>query len=208
MSPDTSDALGLRSLLFAPANDERKALHFPDLEIDRGVLDLEDAVARGAKAQARETLATLLPRLVGRLELMVRINPVGSPFAEDDLATAVEGGVRTVVVPKVSSTEEVERVDGWLSRLERAGGLEDRSVRLVPVIETAQAVLGAPEIAAASGRILTVVLGTVDLAAELGISQMATGDELSWARSHVVLAAGRASRPTAAAPGISASAAG
>jgi citrate lyase subunit beta/citryl-CoA lyase len=182
----------LRSLFFAPANDARKARKFSGLDIDCGVLDLEDAVAIGAKAEAREGLPALLAELVGRVPIAVRVNALGSPFVAADLEVAVAGGVEAIVVPKVDSAADVASLARQLSEFERAGGREDGSVALLPLLETARGVLAAPAIAAASPRILTLVLGTADLAAVLGLAAAGDGAGLAWARSQVVLAASAA----------------
>lgn len=80
-----------RALLYMPGNDERKVRKAADLEVDCVCMDMEDAVALSAKADARETIARLLEDVdFGDSERAVRINAVDTEFVEDDLAAILE----------------------------------------------------------------------------------------------------------------------
>src|SRR6187397_2362856 len=76
-----------RSLLFMPGSNARALEKAPSLPVDGLILDLEDAVAPDAKALARDQIAqAVAARGFGMRELTIRINGMGSPWHEDDLA--------------------------------------------------------------------------------------------------------------------------
>jgi citrate lyase subunit beta/citryl-CoA lyase len=145
--------------------------------IDAGelVLDLEDAVVPERKPEA---LAAALEALrAGRFaasHVAVRVNALGTPWAEDEL-TALAGAPATltgVVVPKVESARDLELVDRMLAG---AGPLKVQAL-----IETATGLRDLSEITTATGRLDAIVLGYVDLAASLGRTSSGASDLDLW----------------------------
>ena len=176
-----------RSLLFTPGDRPEMLRKAADTGADVLVFDLEDAVVPDRKPQAREAVASVLadPAFDPDAEVCVRVNPVGVA-ADDDLAAVLGAGEGpdTVMLPKVGGADEVET----LSRLlEERGG--ERPV--IALVETAAGVLHAEAIAAA-GPTDALFFGAEDLAADLGATRTAAGDEVAYARQHVVLAAAAA----------------
>lgn len=170
----------LRSALFVPGDvPERHGRAFA-AGADAVILDLEDAVAAAAKDTARELLTAEAGARGGDSLALVRINPPQTPAGGADLAAVPRMGVDGVVVPKAD-----------LEALDAAAELD---LPLVATIETAAGVLGAAELAA-HPAVAAVMLGPVDLGAELGVAEAADGDELNFARSQLVLAAAAASKP-------------
>src|SRR5213594_221467 len=94
-----------RSQLYVPANNPRMIAKAAGLEADSIVFDLEDAVPSDAKEAARQSLGSALQKADwGRRELGVRINALGTPDGERDLAMlADESLVSVLVVPKAES---------------------------------------------------------------------------------------------------------
>ncbi|TWD17329.1 HpcH/HpaI aldolase/citrate lyase family protein [Marihabitans asiaticum] len=174
-----------RSVLYLPASNPRALEKAKTLPVDTLVLDLEDAVAPEDKAAARAAAcAAVGSGEYGHRELTVRVNAVGTPWHEEDLAAVAAVGPDAVVVPKVESAEQVREV---LDALAAAGAPETTTVW--PMIETARAVVHATDIAAGSDRVAALVLGTNDLLAQLRAQPVADRSPLLVAMSMVVLAA-------------------
>ena len=153
-----------RSVLYMPSSNERALEKAKTLPVDALILDLEDAVAPDAKAQARENAcAAVRSGDYGRSELTIRVNGIGSEWHDADLAAASAAGPDAIVVPKVNSAEEVRQL---VAAMEAAGAPE--KTKLWAMIETPVAILHAEEIARASERLTAFVMGTNDLNKELG----------------------------------------
>jgi citrate lyase subunit beta/citryl-CoA lyase len=151
--------LARRSCLSVPGSSQSMLAKAPELGADEVVLDLEDSVAPEAKQEARSLVAGALDGAPAA----VRINGLASAWWRDDV-DAVGGLAGSLVVPKVEGPEDLERVARRLDALgEPAGG-----TRLQALIETARGLQHVGEIAAASARLDTLILGYLDLAASLG----------------------------------------
>ena len=152
-----------RSVLYMPASNERALEKAKTIPCDGLILDLEDAVAPDAKEAARDAAcAAVRSGEYGRRELTIRVNGLGTPWHEGDLAAAAQAGPDAVVVPKVNSAQEVRDL---VAALERAGAPE--RTKLWAMVETPIAMLRCHEIATASDRLAVLVMGTNDLAKEL-----------------------------------------
>lgn len=174
-------------MLFAPANHPRRAERIADFGADAVTLDLEDAVADSEKAAARSGVTASLATYRDALRC-VRINGLATGLATDDLAAVVCDALDLVVVPKVESATELRIVDEHLGRLERARGLAEGAVRLLPTIETARGILAVESIAAgAPARLLTLLFGIGDYTADLGIAPTPDAAELIYPRSRLVV---------------------
>ena len=99
-----SDVRPRRSVLYLPASNERALEKAKTLPVDALILDLEDAVAPDAKVPARElACAAAVSGAYGMRELTIRVNGLGSPWHDDDLAAVCAAGPDGIVVPKVST---------------------------------------------------------------------------------------------------------
>jgi citrate lyase subunit beta/citryl-CoA lyase len=158
--------------LVVPGSSEKMLGKAATLEADEIVLDLEDAVAVGAKEQARDLVRSALPSLDRRVA--VRINEVGSPWVLDDVVTLVRGErpPASFVVPKVESRDDVVFLDRLLAGL-------GSDTRLQLLVETAKGIRNLDAILTGSDRIDAVILGYADLAASLGSAPYAPDG--SWA---------------------------
>ena len=133
------------------------------LAADSLILDLEDAVAPDAKAEARDNVvAALTSGEYGNRELTIRVNGLDTDWHADDLAAAAAAGPAAVVVPKVNSSADVAAIEAGL----QAGGAPEHT-KIWAMVETPQAMLDCANIAAASERLTVLVMGTNDLAKEL-----------------------------------------
>lgn len=175
-------------MLFAPANHARRAARVADFDADAATLDLEDAVADSEKVEARTGVAASLASYRDVLRC-VRINGMATGFAREDLEAVMCASLDIVVVPKVESATELRVMDEDISGLERAAGLAEGTVRLIPIIETARGILAVESIAAGSPeRVLTMLFGIGDYTADLGITPTADAHELIYPRSQLVVA--------------------
>jgi citrate lyase subunit beta/citryl-CoA lyase len=162
---DADDARSprLRSVLYIPGANERALVKAQDLPADALILDLEDAVAASAKAEARERVCAMVASgAYGERTVAIRVNSIGTEWHADDVLAAGVAGPAAVVVPKVGSDADVLGIERAL----RSAGAPENT-RIWAMLETPAAVLRAAEIAGASERLSTLVMGTNDLASEL-----------------------------------------
>lgn len=153
----------LRSVLYMPSSNERALEKAKGIACDGLILDLEDAVAPDAKASARESAAAAAASGdYGRRTVTIRVNGIGTEWHDADLEAAAQAGSDAVVVPKVNSADEVRQL---VAALERYGAPDHTT--LWAMVETPVAILHAEEIARASDRLSTFVMGTNDLVKEL-----------------------------------------
>lgn len=175
----------MRSLLFAPGNVPTVLAKLPRSGPDGAVLDLEDAVPEGAKADARRIVQDAATDLVGahpELAVHVRVNAVASEWFATDVAEALVPGLAGVVVPKLESAEQVAAV---LAALDAAG---HRELPVVAGLETAAGVARAEEVLG-HDRVPVAYFGAEDYVADVGGVRTAGGTEVLYARSRVALAA-------------------
>lgn len=153
-----------RSALYVPGSNPRALEKARSLPADALILDLEDAVAPGAKEQARaQAVAALAHGSWERRERVLRVNGAGTPWHDADLAAAARSGADAVCLPKVEGAAEVRAAERALVAAGAPPGLG-----LWCMIETPRGVLGAAEIAASSPRLACLVAGTADLVKDLG----------------------------------------
>jgi citrate lyase subunit beta / citryl-CoA lyase len=174
-----------RSILYMPGANERALRKATTLPADGLILDLEDAVAPEAKEIARERVcAAAGSGDYGPREVVIRVNALGTPWHDKDLRAAATSGADAILVPKAESVGDVAAIE---RALETAGA--PPSLRLWLMIEAPLAVLRAADIAAAGTRLDALVLGTNDLASELGARPEPGRQPLLTAMSTCVLAA-------------------
>jgi citrate lyase subunit beta/citryl-CoA lyase len=149
------------------------------------IVDLEDAVAPGAKAAARAALPDVLGLPIDKL-VHVRVNPPSTPYGRADLELVGElPGVAGLHLPKVEGPDDVDAV---LELLPRRGS---RRYRLHCLLESARGVEAAYAIASCGPEVTGISLGEADLSGETG----ASGTGLDWARSRTINAACAAGLP-------------
>jgi citrate lyase subunit beta/citryl-CoA lyase len=145
-----------------PADRPRFHAKAEAVPADEVIFDLEDSVTESNKAGARRQLTDSVKAHSFKERLVaVRVNSLASPWFEDDLETAVQcQRVESIVVPKVSSSDDVRYIDQRLQTLGRRLGIE-------PQIETAAGLVNAPAIAAASPLVEALHFGPLDMAASM-----------------------------------------
>ncbi|GAA1977081.1 CoA ester lyase [Amycolatopsis minnesotensis] len=169
----TESILTARTFLFVPGHRPDRFAKAAASGADAVLLDLEDAVAPDRKEAARENVRTWLAE--GN-EAVVRVNAVGTPWHDDDVA-AVAGRARAVMLPKAESHGQIEEL---AHRVPAGTGI-------VPLLETAIGIVQA--VAVCGGpAVVRPAFGSVDLAAQIGVDHR-SAEALRHARSALVLAA-------------------
>ncbi len=157
-------------MLYMPASNARAMAKARSLDCDAVCLDLEDAVAPEAKADARAALvAEAQAGGFGHRRLIARINGLATPWGSADLAALAAAPVEAVLAPKVDDAADVQALSAAMD----AAGF-DAAVALWVMIETPRAVLALERIAdcAATTRLAGMVLGLNDLAKDSGMAQL------------------------------------
>ncbi|WP_254606712.1 aldolase/citrate lyase family protein, partial [Sphingomonas bacterium] len=103
-----------RSALFLPASNPRAIARARDVPADVVILDLEDAVAPEAKAEARAAAVAAAQEGFGDRELVIRVNALDTPWGAHDLA-ACAGVADAVLAPKITGPDDVARYDAGLA---------------------------------------------------------------------------------------------
>lgn len=177
-----------RALLYLQGFDRRKvakASQHPTL--DCACLDMEDGVALSKKEDARKGIIEALQTVnFGRTERLVRINGFETSLAQQDLQAVLQSPVLPdgIVIPKVESAQEVLTVSDELDAL----GDVAKDVRIVCMIESAQAMLHMTEICTASPhRMDCVIFGGDDYASNVGATRTKEGQELEFARNFMLM---------------------
>ncbi len=176
-----------RSLLFVPALRPDRYAKALDSGADIVCIDMEDAVARSRKDEGRAlTLPLFKSDTHPHVERMVRINGLSTPDGLKDLSAIIEADAPppAIMIPKVKSAEEVQLIETLLS----AGPA--RHIRFCVIIETNQGLERAIEIAKSSSRIDSIILGAVDMSADLRCEK--SWEPLLYTRSRLVHAAASA----------------
>ena len=159
-----------RSELATPASNEHMCEVAARAGADLVFLDLEDACAPAAKESARATAVAALTDLDwGRTVRAIRINGLDTQWCHDDIVEVVSGArdaLDVIIIPKVLSARDVWWVDVLLTQLETKLGLT-RRIALEALIEEAEGLLNAQEIARASDRLEAIIFGAGDLSASL-----------------------------------------
>ncbi len=179
-----------RSMLFVPGNSPGMLLSADIHQADAIILDLEDAVAPNQKDAARVLVRRALLGLPYRgVEIIIRINPLGSGFTRDDIFAMVPLKPNLLMPTKVSGPQDIHEISAMVAQAEQENGLEAGSVGLLPLLETAAGIENAYLIASADPRVKAIFLGAEDLSSDLQAVRSLKGDEILYARGRVVVAA-------------------
>ena len=179
-----------RSLLYVPGNMPSMLQNIPLFQCDGVNIDLEDAVPLSEKDAARILVRRFLENYTERnKEILVRINPLDTKWALDDLKAVLPALPDGIRLPKADTPEIVERLDTLLTEYEEELGLELGRFRILPSIESAQGVINATEISRVTPRLIGLAFGAEDYTASMEIERTKSGEELFNARMNVLWAA-------------------
>lgn len=158
----------LRSLLFVPADSEKKLAKSTSSPADALILDLEDSVAAGNRPRAREMVREFLKNR-HKQAIWVRINPLGSEDFIRDIEAVTASRPAGFVVPKPDGPQVLNVIDAHLITRETQAGIAHGAIRLLPVAtETPIAALSLQDYRSPPPRLAALTWGAEDLSAALG----------------------------------------
>jgi citrate lyase beta subunit len=180
----------LRSLLFVPADSERKLAKAKALPADALVLDWEDGVGTSNKPAARRHAIAALqaPERFEQL-LIIRVNRAGSDSFREDCEALLVCLPDALMLSKCGSVSDLNELMQFLNIRDPEGACP-----ICPFIESPGGLLNAHAIAVGSERVFALAFGAEDFSAELGLRRTEDEIELLYARSALVTAARAAGR--------------
>jgi citrate lyase subunit beta/citryl-CoA lyase len=166
MNMDTfPDATTLRSMLFVPALQERFIHKAAQSDVDAVILDLEDSIPFGDKAQARERIAEASAFLAGQgKRVFVRINSQPADAISLDVAAAAASTVEGLLVPKAENPGQLVKIADLMAQFRVSG---ERTQSMIPIIESPVGLLNVAAIAQAYEGIAGLAFGSEDFALEM-----------------------------------------
>lgn len=165
--------MSARSLLFVPGDSDRKLAKAAASGADVLILDLEDSVAPEQKASARQRVCEYLRAYPTDrpAQLWVRINPIDTSLALEDLAAVVAARPDGLMQPKTRGVQDVHQLSQHLEKIELEAGLTAGAIGILPVAtETPQAIFTLGDYARAGARLRGLTWGAEDLSAAVGAS--------------------------------------
>lgn len=184
--PSAADEL--TSVVFVPGNRPDMFPKAAHTEASAVCLDLEDAVPKDAAAkEAARSAAGAALDAFHRQMVLIRVNPGESGWLELDLQAVVRGGLDGIVLPKVERAEDIERLDHYLTYLERTSRLAPDAIWIVPIIESAHGLTNAARLLPVSGRVRAALFGAEDFMNDLGIARERESYQLDLARATFVV---------------------
>ncbi|HEX6000573.1 MAG TPA: CoA ester lyase [Hyphomicrobiaceae bacterium] len=174
----------MRSLLFVPADDERKLGKGLATGADALILDLEDSVSPGRKAAARtlaaQYVAEALPK-AGRPRLYVRINALETGLWLDDIAAVIGARPDGIILPKPRSGDDVHRLSLALRHEEEHASVPVGSIRIIAIAtETPASLFHLHTYSDSSSRLEALTWGAEDLSAVIGSARTREADGCGW----------------------------
>jgi citrate lyase subunit beta/citryl-CoA lyase len=171
----------VRSLLFVPADSERKLEKAMGLPADALILDLEDSVATARKAHARDLAVQFIETSgLPRERLWVRVNPLTSAEHADDLAAIAPSLPGGIMLPKARSPEDVRALARALDTLAAGQGGAGDPIAILPLVtETPEALFSLGGYGACGARLAALSWGAEDLGAAVGATAVREQDG-SW----------------------------
>ncbi|MCK4654267.1 MAG: CoA ester lyase, partial [Candidatus Cloacimonetes bacterium] len=180
----------LRSMMFVPGNNEKLLRSASKTNADALILDLEDSVINKSKQEARDTIKKILPEgIFEKFHVFIRLNDRDSGFLEKDVSDLMLEGVTGFIFPKSYGKDDIIYFENLLEKYEAEKGFQKGKFKIVPLIETASAVLHAEEICRASDRIIAAAFGSEDFCADIQGIHDKEGKSLLVPRALTVIAA-------------------
>jgi citrate lyase subunit beta / citryl-CoA lyase len=174
----------MRSLLFIPADDEKKLAKGSASGADGLILDLEDSVSAARKPAARTIARQYIEATVAsqqRPQLLVRINALDTPFWQDDLIGVMDARPDAILLPKARSGEDVHTLSVALGHAEQRAGKQGGGARIIALTtETPISLLQMHSYVGSSTRLLALTWGAEDLSAAIGAHSNREADGRTW----------------------------
>lgn len=189
LSTAREEAMRRRTQLFVPANKPALMIKAATSGADAVILDLEDSVPVDQRAVARAGIGAAVATLFEanpHLHVLVRVNSDTSLSA--DIDGAVAAGVGGLLIPKVESVEQVQQVTAFLQQSELRHDVQGGTTQLQLLIESPRGILEMAHFVGAE-RVVAIMLGIEDLAAELEIDPRSPDFDVRWAHGALICAA-------------------
>lgn len=179
-----------RSMMFIPGNNPGMMRDANIYGSDSIMFDLEDSVSLFEKDAARILVYNAIRTIdYGDVEVVVRVNPLDTPYGKADIEAMVCAGAQVIRMPKTETAQDVAECDAYIGEMEKKHGLPQGGILMMAAIESALGVLNAREIALASDRLIGIALGAEDYCANMKCRRTRGGSELQMARQSIVVAA-------------------
>ncbi len=176
-------------MMFVPGNNPAMMQDAFIYGPDSIMLDLEDSVTMTEKDAARLLVHNALKTIdYGKTEMVVRVNPLNTPYGKKDVEAVVKAGVHVIRMPKTETADEIRELEAEIEKWETELGCLGRT-QIMAAIESTLGVINAYEIATASKRMMGIALGAEDYCANLKAQRTPEGMELLQARQTIVVAA-------------------
>ena len=181
----------LRSMLFVPGHNERLLNSASRSNADAVILDLEDSVQPAKNKQvARDTIqANVSQGLFNKFDVYARVNDRESGHLLKDVHQLTIEGIKGFVYPKAVTGQDIYFFDKLLETIEAEKNYPKGTYKIVPLIETAAAVLNAQEICQASDRVVAIAFGCEDFVSDLEGVHDHEGQSLRTPRALIAMAA-------------------
>ena len=174
----------MRSLLFVPADSEKKMARGAISGADALIIDLEDSVAAANKPSARKLAAAFLAEMrarPARPRLYVRINPIDTAYWRDDLAGVMAAAPDGLLQPKPRSGADITTLAAALDAAERQHGLGAGQTRLLALApEIPLTLVNMHTFVDVSPRLEGLTWGAEDLSAVVGSQSTREADGRTW----------------------------
>ena len=180
----------MRSLMFVPAHNQKLLDSSLRRDADVLLLDIEDSVPMVDKQQARDNIKEFItrPESQGKL-IFPRVNDRESGELLKDLYQLTIDGITGFMYPKSTKEEDVYFVGKLLETIEYEKHLPIGTFKLIPLIETAGAIVEIKGICTACTRVIAVAFGCEDYVTDLGGKHDPDGQSIFYARNAIVNAA-------------------
>ncbi len=208
-----------RTLLFIPGNNKKFLDKSKSIYPDILCFDIEDSVPLSEKSIGREMISQTLKSYTHNLsikdtnnntnnnfnedtntddnyspQLFVRINSFESGLYEQDLESIICNQLDGIVIPKVNSETELEKIIVMIENLEKQRNIH-KTIRLIPSIESSQGVVNSYDIAKFNSRICSIIFGVFDYLYDMKLDYVDEGIEYSYARAKIPVDARAAGIP-------------
>ena len=180
----------IRTALFVPGNRPERVDKAVKTAADVVIIDLEDAVPYSQKKETRPVVREKIQKY-HRRPVLVRINALDTEFFQDDLTEMVVEGLACIMIPKVETADQIQKIHLALLEIESKKGLRPGSVSIIPLIESARAVENIFQIVSQGTdpqRLFTVAFGAADFSLDMGFDITKTGEELLYPRARIAVA--------------------
>lgn len=180
----------MRSLMFVPAHNPKLLDSATRRDADVLLLDIEDSVPPCDKQMARDNIKEFVKRTdIGKKMIFPRVNDRESGELLKDAYQLTIDGVDGFMYPKATKGEDIYFFGKLLETIEYEKGYPIGTFKIIPLIETAGALINIKDICTACHRVIAVAFGCEDYVTDLGGKHDAEGQSIFVARTMIAAGA-------------------